>query len=143
MSNIDNILATLDKVKSLGGGKYRACCPAHNDKTPSLNIKDLEDGRIIMHCFGCGANGIEIIKAMGLDPGDLFPDPLPGDQHGYKRNRNAYPATQKLKSLQFETSIVLLAAYKILKDGALNTVDVKRLEESYKLISEAVTYANK
>src|SRR3546814_9228907 len=36
------------------GREYKACCPFHNEKTPSFTIND-EKG--FYHCFGCSAHG--------------------------------------------------------------------------------------
>jgi DNA primase len=36
------------------GREWKACCPFHNEKTPSFTIND-EKG--FYHCFGCGAHG--------------------------------------------------------------------------------------
>ena len=36
------------------GREYKACCPFHNEKTPSFTIND-EKG--FYHCFGCAAHG--------------------------------------------------------------------------------------
>lgn len=36
------------------GGKKMACCPFHQEKTPSFHI---EDNKGFYHCFGCGING--------------------------------------------------------------------------------------
>lgn len=36
------------------GGKGVACCPAHDDRTPSLSLADGADGRLLLHCHaGC------------------------------------------------------------------------------------------
>lgn len=56
------------------GKKLWAICPAHPDKNPSLSITE-QDDRVLMHCFGCQANGIEIMKALRLSPSLLFRDP--------------------------------------------------------------------
>ena len=54
-----------------------ACCPAHEDKSPSLAIKENHDGRILVKCFaGCGA--ADVVHAVGLTLSDLFPD---GNNH--------------------------------------------------------------
>ena len=55
-------------------GKIWAICPAHPDKNPSLNITE-EPDRVLMHCFGCQANGTEVMKALRLSPSLLFRDP--------------------------------------------------------------------
>lgn len=40
------------------GRNGMACCPFHNDKTPSMKL----DRRY--HCFGCGADGIDFAAAL-------------------------------------------------------------------------------
>lgn len=40
--------------RSTGKGKWQACCPSHNDKHPSLSIKETPEGTILVHCrSGC------------------------------------------------------------------------------------------
>ncbi|MCA0402845.1 MAG: DNA primase, partial [Proteobacteria bacterium] len=36
------------------GTSYLACCPFHNEKTPSFNVVAKKQ---FYHCFGCGASG--------------------------------------------------------------------------------------
>lgn len=45
------------------GGNYWACCPFHNEKTPSFSIK--QDGQFFK-CFGCGESGnvIGLVKKL-------------------------------------------------------------------------------
>ena len=44
-------------------GNYQAHCPAHDDRHPSLSIRNGDDGRLLLHCFaGCGF--FEIIGAL-------------------------------------------------------------------------------
>ena len=42
-------------AKALGGRKagcgWTALCPAHDDRAPSLSIRDAEDGRILVHAM--------------------------------------------------------------------------------------------
>ena len=52
--SIESLISRLDGVKETGPGKYVARCPAHEDRSPSLAIKDCGDGRILLHDFaGC------------------------------------------------------------------------------------------
>lgn len=61
-SFIDDLLARLDivdiidaRVKLKKQGKnYGACCPFHNEKTPSFSVSQEKQ---FYHCFGCGAHG--------------------------------------------------------------------------------------
>ena len=39
---------------SRAGREYKACCPFHNEKTPSFYVND---DKQFYHCFGCGAHG--------------------------------------------------------------------------------------
>ena len=47
-----------DLARALSGQRngrgWMACCPAHDDRTPSLSIADGAEGRILLTCFaGC------------------------------------------------------------------------------------------
>lgn len=52
------------------GREYKACCPFHNEKSPSFTIND-EKG--FYHCFGCGAHG-DAIRWMTDQRGLSFMD---------------------------------------------------------------------
>ena len=54
------------------GREYKACCPFHNEKTPSFTIND-EKG--FYHCFGCGAHG-DAIRWMTDQRGLSFMDAI-------------------------------------------------------------------
>jgi hypothetical protein len=43
-------------------------CPAHDDRRPSLAVRDGDDGRVLLHCHaGCGPlDIIDALKALGL-----------------------------------------------------------------------------
>jgi hypothetical protein len=71
MNPIDNILSRLDKVKPNGASKWLACCPAHDDKHPSLSIKEADNGTVLLKCWA-GCSTAEIIGAVGLELRDLF-----------------------------------------------------------------------
>ncbi|MHB1750988.1 MAG: CHC2 zinc finger domain-containing protein, partial [Acidithiobacillus sp.] len=53
-SPISNVLSRLHKVKRTGADKWQALCPAHDDHTPSLSIKEADDGKVLLKCWaGC------------------------------------------------------------------------------------------
>ncbi|WP_066556422.1 DNA primase [Croceicoccus bisphenolivorans] len=52
------------------GREWKACCPFHNEKTPSFTVND-EKG--FYHCFGCGAHG-DAIRWMTDQRGMPFMD---------------------------------------------------------------------
>ncbi len=68
---IREFTSLLKKIKRQKDG-YIACCPAHDDKTPSLSIKSAEDGKILLHCFA-GCDTSSILSTMKLTESDLFP----------------------------------------------------------------------
>lgn len=43
------------------GGNYVACCPFHNEKSPSFTVSQAKQ---FYHCFGCGAHGTAISFVM-------------------------------------------------------------------------------
>ena len=51
------------------GSNFWACCPFHNEKTPSLSIK--QDGQFFK-CFGCGESGNVITLIMKLENVDFL-----------------------------------------------------------------------
>ena len=70
MPPIDKVLAHLPDHKPSGKG-FKACCPAHGDRNPSLSISEADDGRVLLKCFkGCTAE--DVVAAMGLKMADLF-----------------------------------------------------------------------
>ena len=132
--NIDIFLMKLEKVKSTGSNKWMACCPVHSDKTPSLAIRLIDD-RLLFHCFGCGANGIEICGALDIDPSELF-----GDKPS-KRERTPFPADQILAALVGEASIVTTASYAIANGEKLSENDAMRVGVARDRLTEALNYA--
>lgn len=70
---MNDFLSRLKAVKNNGSG-YIACCPAHDDKNPSLSVSQSSDGeKILFNCFaGCSTEAI--LSSMGLSKTDLFID---------------------------------------------------------------------
>lgn len=76
---VHRLLARLDGVREVGPGRWLAKCPSHDDRSPSLSICELEDGRIFLYDFaGCEVDSI--LAAIGLRLSDLFPE------HSERRN---------------------------------------------------------
>ncbi|MEW6572574.1 MAG: CHC2 zinc finger domain-containing protein [Bacillota bacterium] len=61
----EDVLPRLISVRKAGHG-WVACCPAHDDKHPSLSVGTGRNGRVLLHCYsGCSFH--EILSALGLD----------------------------------------------------------------------------
>lgn len=71
-SFIDELLARADIVEIVGsrvplrkaGKEYKACCPFHDEKTPSFTVSSAKQ---FYHCFGCGENGTALGFLMAYD----------------------------------------------------------------------------
>lgn len=122
----DVLLAQLQGVKRTGEGRWLARCPAHSDKRPSLSIRETADGVVLLKCWsGCAA--AEVVAAVGLDMGALFPG-KPIDHHSGKPERRPFPAADILRAVSFETMIVSLAAAQLAKGKPLSDEDRARLK---------------
>lgn len=77
----------LEGVRQVGQGQWVAKCPSHEDRSPSLSIKETGDGTILLHCFaGCSAH--DVVISVGLNLSDLFPQPLTPNTKPYKMRPN-------------------------------------------------------
>jgi hypothetical protein len=74
--NIDSFLSRLDRVKETGPSRWVACCPSHDDKSPSLSIKQAETGKLLIHCFA-GCISEDVLHSVNLEWKDLYSDSRP------------------------------------------------------------------
>ena len=131
---IENILNRLTKVKGRNGA-YTACCPAHTDKSPSLAIRELDDGRILMKCFAdCSVQ--DILGAIGMEIGDLFPD----TNKNLPPVKRKYYASDLLRVIEFEAWVVSVAAHTMSTGKKLSENDRDRMKVATARIMEAVKY---
>ena len=122
--SIDTFLSRLSSIKRTGIGRYLACCPAHSDKRPSLNVRELDDGRVLVRCFaGCSVE--EVLHAVGLEFDALFPERSIG--HCLHPERHPFSAKDILESVRYEALIVSVAASTIAHGETLVEDDRKRL----------------
>lgn len=67
----EKLLPRLEGLKSAGLQQWKARCPAHDDRDPSLCVREVDDGTLLVKCWaGCSAD--EICAAIGLGLRDLF-----------------------------------------------------------------------
>lgn len=83
MPDLPAILSALSPVTRSGPVAWTAACPLHRDRTPSLSIRRMPDGRVALHCFGCGAGTRALLAALALaDDGAPPPPPPPIPDEG-------------------------------------------------------------
>jgi len=66
-TTLSSIASGLNKVRWCGNNKFVACCPAHDDRTPSFTASEI-NGKILVKCFaGCTQEKvIGALRDMGL-----------------------------------------------------------------------------
>ena len=69
---IEVVLDKLRCVRPNASGGYMACCPAHDDRRPSLWVTVRADGVVGIHCHGC-CRTPDVLKALGLSFNQLYP----------------------------------------------------------------------
>ena len=130
------LLSRLNKVRRTGHGTWLACCPAHEDRSASLSVREADDGKILLHCFaGCSAH--EVVAAAGLDLADLFPPREDGRNAG-KPERRPFPATDALRAVAFEALVVSAAASAMLAGHPFTPADRERLSLAAARINAAL-----
>jgi DNA primase len=88
------------------GREFKACCPFHNEKTPSFYIND---DKQFYHCFGCGAHGDvigwtmrmdhlsfpEAIETLAAQAGLAIPQDTPVERERYDREKRLYQLLER------------------------------------------------
>lgn len=106
--NCQALLDRLDAVRQRGDSRWSARCPAHGDKSPSLSVRELADGRILLYCFaGCDVHAIT--AALGIELSDLFPERLGHSVRSIKRQRLITPI-QALEIINADALFIAVTA---------------------------------
>jgi len=108
----ETFLAALNGVRRTGNGRWLARCPAHADKSPSLSIRECDDGRVLLNCFA-GCQFQEIVAASGVSLDELFPPKTLGGDYKPPERRPVH-AEDALKTSAHE----LTTGFLILQDAA-------------------------
>ncbi len=131
--NIEQLITRLEKLRRTGEGKWLACCPAHQDKSPSLAIKQTEDGKILIHCFaGCEVDAI--VSSVGLTLADLMPDT---DNPEYKKGSKPpkFNKYELFDRLAYESIILCLAIRQLINNKPLSSDDKQRVLKAEETIN--------
>lgn len=122
MSAAATLLDRLDGVRQSGPGRWLARCPAHQDRSPSLSVRELDDGRVLLHDFG-GCDTEAVLDALGLELQVLFPERLPAARQGagYAPTHSRISARDVLEALDHETLVLWLIANDIVRQGCIPT----------------------
>jgi hypothetical protein len=128
------LLSRLERVKRTGPGKWIASCPTRDDRSPSLSIRELDDGRVLIHDFG-GDDVEAILGAVGLTFADLYPSQPVGHAKPVRRPFNAFDV---LSMVAFESHVAMLIASDMISGNPISDDDLARLRSAVKRLNDAV-----
>lgn len=132
--NLQTLLDTLERCRQRGDGRWSARCPAHEDKGPSLSIRETGDGTILVHCFaGCPTEAV--VAAAGLELSDLFP-PRDSTSRPLRPGERWIPK-DVLAAVSHEALVALIAARDLQAGHALTDATVERLSVATARLSDA------
>lgn len=134
---VADLLAQLRKVKPAGPGKWLACCPAHGDRHPSLAIRELDDGRVLLHCF-TGCEPAAVLHAVGLDFVDLLPERAIA--HHIPRERHPFTASDALRALASESGVIAIAIAELAEGRQFSPADADRVDLASGRLQTALEY---
>lgn len=130
--DIERILDRLDKVRKTGADKWGACCPAHDDKTPSLGISLNDTGdKILLKCWaGCSISAI--VSAMNLEMHELF-----ADGHAPRQIAPGVSRRKLFDALETELLILAQCAHKRARGEEFSDADTERELIAWKRVDTA------
>ena len=135
--SVNSLLSRLDAVRETRPGRWIARCPAHKDRRPSLAVRVLDDGRVLVHCFGgCGID--DVLGAAGLGISHLFPETVLG--HRQTREPAAFDARDALRCLAGDAIFLLVVANAFARGEMLAETDQGRLAIVAARIQQAVDH---
>lgn len=139
MTAADTLLARLDRVKPVGLDAWVASCPAHEDKRPSLSIKQVDD-RALIHCWaGCGA--ADVVAAVGLSLADLF-ERRHTDTYVAPR-RPPLPSSRELVTLlEYDLAVIDISAGTLERGEALSPDDSATLINAIADVGRILDYCH-
>lgn len=135
--NLQSLLNRLNKVRKTGTNQYVALCPAHLDKSPSLAVRQTNDGRILIKCFG-GCSAYEVVGAIGLSLSNLFPK---NDSFKYtKQARSGFSAWQLMHTLKSDLVRLLIISNDLHKIKGLPDDDKNFIHEVIVRLNDGIHY---
>jgi hypothetical protein len=132
MSPADKLLSRLQRVKRTAPGRWIASSPTREDRHPSLAIRELDDGRVLLHDFG-GDDVASILAAVGLDLCDLFPTTLVAA----KPTSRPFNASDVLALVAIECSVAVVVCADVLRSRTVSELDFGRLLTAAQRLGDA------
>jgi len=129
------LIERLHGVRNTGPGRWLARCPTHADRSPSLSVRELDDGRVLLHDFG-GCDVESILRALGLQFADLFP--LRASAMRFARPTSSrIPTTDALQAIDHEAHVVAVIGADMLETREMDDPTWERLAQAVRRIGDA------
>lgn len=88
---VENVLAAVGEYTKTSTG-YKACCPAHPDRTPSLSISETDSGKVVVYCHaGCTQEAVMAALGYSFTFADHDDPRTPKGGRNVTRKRHATP----------------------------------------------------
>lgn len=135
---IGDLLNKLERVRRMGDNRWIACCPAHGDRHPSLNIRLADDDTILLVCRSGGCSAHDIVSAVGMNMTDLFPKT---DRHHAPRQKYPFSAREILAAMVPESFCIALIGKQMSQGITPDEKTLQTLLKAVERISAAHSYA--
>ena len=120
---VETLLSRLELVRRRSGDQWSARCPSHDDKSPSLSIRETAEGLVLLHCFA-GCSAAEVLASVGLEASSLFPK-SPGGRP--LERRRLITASQALELLASEGLLIQIVASDIARGKPVDEATRERI----------------
>jgi hypothetical protein len=142
------LLSRLDRVRKTGPDRWVACCPTHDSTSKSsLAIRELPDGRVLIHDFG-GCDVETVLGTVGLTIADLFPKQIDtsaearADRRYRSRVSAPFPAVDVLRAIVDDVLIAATVARGVADVGSATEGEVALLFTIAGRMARAAELAN-
>lgn len=132
MNAAARVLDRLQRVKQTAPNRWIAACPVHEDRSPSLSIREIDD-RVLLHDFG-GCDTGDVLAAIGLELKDLFDKPIASH---VAPSQSPIPARDLLVVLDHELAVAVIILVEVIRRRGIKESELARLMAASQRISQA------
>ncbi len=132
MTAAERILELLQGVKQTGPSRWVAKCPAHEDHSPSLSLRESTTGSLLLYDFG-GCETSAVLAALGLGLRDLYDRPL---KHCSPPSRSRVPAADLLQLAGLEIDLAGIILSDAVEGRSISEIGWQRLAHAVARIGQ-------
>lgn len=122
---VDRLLSRLECVKQTGPDRWIARCPAHDDRHPSLSVRETGDGTLLVRCWA-GCSAAEVVHSASLTLRDLFPTTTADHHRGPLPKRSRWDRADVWRCVAHEAAVSAVAASAAAGGATITPEDAER-----------------